>query len=169
MGTSHDSAGTTMEVQDAFHSQGLYPRWEDRFHSAARSLQLQHHKSNPDTERNPRQWFCSSLLQPQGEALLLLCHQLLSPFPLCPHDSANMTGAGTTAGVMHTIHEGTTPHTNIPSLSPGCKVRIFYFPWPISLFPLEALHFLGRVGMFFVPLEEERRLNGFKVMTVIKK
>lgn len=80
-----------------------------------------------------------------------------------------MSGAGAAAGAMHTIHGGTTPHTNTLSLSRCCKVRIFYFTWHISLFPLEALHFLGRVGMSFVPLEEERRPNGFKVMTVIQE
>ena len=82
-------------------------------------------KANLTLSADPRQWFCSSLPQPQGEALPLLCHQLLSPVLLPPHGSGNMSGAGAATGAMHTIHEGTTPHTNTLSLSRCCKVRIF--------------------------------------------
>lgn len=43
------------------------------------------------------------------------------------------------------------------------------FILPVSLFPLEAFNFLGRVGLSFVPLEDEGRPNGFKAMTVTQK
>lgn len=122
-------------------------------------------KANLTPSTAPRQWFCSSLFHSTGRGF--------TP-PHIPRSSASARlwerkWCRRCAGAMHTIHEGATPHTNTLSLSRCCKVRIFYFTWPISLFPLEAFHFLERVRMSFVPLEEERRPNEFKVMTVIQK
>lgn len=48
-------------------------------------------------------------------------------------------------------------------------IMYLLFILPVSLFPLEAFNFLGRVGLSFVPLEDEGRPNGFKAMTVTQK
>lgn len=136
---------------------------------AACSLQLQHSKSKPDTEHRSKAVVLFFPATAAGRGFT----PHLSPAPI-PRSSAPVwlwehewcwcccrSNAHNSRG-----HNPTYKHTESPHC---CKVRIFYFTWPISLFPLEALHFLGRVRKSFVPLEEERRPNEFKVMTVIKK
>lgn len=131
-------------------------------------LQLWHSKSEPDTE-------CRSKAVGLFFPATATGKGFTPPLPLAPIPCSSASAQlwehewCRCCCRSFTIHEGTTSATNTPSLYCCCKVRIFYFTWPVSLFALWAFHFLGRAGMSFVSPEEERRPNGFKVMTVRQK
>lgn len=121
---------------------------------AACSHQFWQSKSRSDAEHRLKQRFCSSLTSP-------------APLTLC---GCRKQVVLATAGGMHTTPKGTTPCSGTWIFTCSCEVIMYlFFILPISLFPLEAFNFLGRVGMSFFPLEKEGRPSGFKVMTVTQK